>query len=122
MSEILFAAHSGLYHCESLVVSILSQSLWYDTNNYIIIVQVKLYISYNLQYLNRHADSGIAICCKNACVHGLSESKIVTTRDTVWAMNHKEQEKWLLAHFAAIYSHNTRQFTHTVCGKPLSLP
>ena len=28
-------------------------------------------------------------------------------------------EEWLLAHFAAIYSHSTCQFTHTVCGKPV---
>ena len=74
-----------------------------------------------MHFLNWHADSRIATCCKNACVHGLSESEIVTTRDTVWAMNHKQQKKWLLAHFAAIYSHNTRQFTHTVCGKPVCL-
>ena len=87
---------------------------------YSIIVQVKLHFI-SCDYLNWHADSAIAICCKNACVHGLSESEIVTTRDTVWAMNHKQQRKWLLAHFAAIYSHNTRQFTHTVCGKPVCL-
>jgi len=60
-------------------------------------------------------------CCKNGCVYGLSASEVLTTRDTVWAMTHKQQKKWLLAHFAAIYSHGTRQFTHTVCGKPVCL-
>ena len=51
----------------------------------------------------------------------MSASEVLTTRDTVWAMTHKQQKKWLLAHFAAIYSHDTRQFTHTVCGKPVCL-
>ena len=38
-----------------------------------------------------HADSCVALCCKNGCVHGLSESEVVTTRDTVWAMTYKQQ-------------------------------
>ena len=54
----------------------------------------------------------------HGCVHGLPESEVVTTRDTVWAMTYKQQ---LLAHFAAIYSHDTHQFTHTICGKPVCL-
>ena len=47
--------------------------------------------------------------------------QVLSTRDSVWAITHKQQKKWLLAHFAAIYSHDTCQFTHTVCGKPVCL-